>query len=74
VKLVYEKTNEEVKIGDELRFLRCGDEIDAKVTYFRKPNSPASSGKVSIEYADGVTVEFYVGVIGARWIEREDRQ
>lgn len=71
MRLVYKETGKEVKVGDKVTL---HDGVIAVVTYFREPTSPASSGKVNVlvqgaEYED----EFYVGVIGAKWIEREDR-
>ena len=71
MKLVYTKTQEPVKIGDVVPL----DERQARVDYFREPHKPSSSGKVVVtilgehEY----TREFFVNVIGAEWIEREDR-
>ena len=66
MKLVYEGTTREVKVGDEVTL---GDGETVTVTYFRPPHKPSSSGKVSV---DG-NREYYVSVIGAEWIEREDR-
>lgn len=72
MRLVYKDTQEEVVIGDQ-HTLRDGDVV--QVTYFRTPHKPASEGKVSVAALDGTggTREYYVGVIGAQWIEREDR-
>jgi hypothetical protein len=52
---------------------RDGDVV--QVSYFRTPHKPASEGKVSVAALDGTggTREYYVSVIGAQWIEREDR-
>ena len=61
----------EVAVGDNV--LLGNDEEQAVVHYFRPPHKPASSGKVTVKYPDGSTAEYYVGVIGAEWIEREDR-
>lgn len=61
---------QEVKVGD----IVVKDNCSLKVVYFRKPTSPASSGKVTVR--DGKArheQEFYVSIIGAEWIEREDR-
>lgn len=50
-----------------------------RVLYFRPPHSPASSGKVTVrvltgeDEAEGHEREFYVGIIGAEWINRTDR-
>jgi len=73
MRLIYNEYGTEVKVGDEVT-LRDG--VKARVTYFAKPHKPASSGKVSIESGSGDntrSAEYYVGVIGAKWIEREDR-
>jgi hypothetical protein len=59
----------EVKIGDTVEI----DGTTFTVTSFRKPHKPASSGKVSVRW-NGPSTEFYVGVIGAEWVEREDRE
>lgn len=73
MRLVYDYDGEtEVRVGDVVT-LRDGERV--RVTYFRPPHKPASSGKVSVENADAATGsrEYFVGVIGATWIEREDR-
>ena len=80
MRLVYEKTGEEVKVGDivELR-----DSTKVVVTFFREPHKPSSTGKVSVESPKSITTlgddrrgssEYFVGVIGAKWIEREDQE
>jgi len=65
MKLVYKKTGEPVKVGDPVEV----GGVASAVSYFREPHKPASEGKVSL--ASGA--ECYVSVIGAEWIEREDR-
>ena len=75
MKLVYTKTGTEVKVGDVVEIAH-GQKV--KVTYFCEPHKPSSSGKVSVQYfgypeGEG-TMEYFVNVIGAEWIEREDRQ
>lgn len=72
MKLVYKETNVPVKVGDKVRVGDASNEM-IEVTYFRQPHKPASDGKVSVKYKNGSTSEFYVGVIDAHWIEREDR-
>ena len=72
MKLVYEKSGKEVAVGDTV-YLDSGAYT---VSYFDKPHKPASSGKVSVRRIGsekGFSHEYYVGVIGAVWIEREDR-
>ena len=74
MKLIYTKTGEEVKVGDKV-LLDDGHEF--VVHYFAKPHKSSSEGKVSVSAtalnATG-TREYYVSVIGAEWIEREDRE
>lgn len=70
MRLIYNEDSTEVKVGDEVT-LRDG--VKARVTHFAKPHKPASSGKVSVETEHGHTAEYYVGVIAAKWIEREDQ-
>ena len=70
MKLVYEDSGELVLTGDVVKL----DDGDAMVTYFREPHKPSSSGKVCVKYRNtDVTREFYVNVIGAKWIDREDQ-
>lgn len=72
--LVYKDTGHTVQKGDIVDF----GEGDYVVQHFFKPHKPSSEGKVTVyrrfkdpfEYAR----EFYVSVIGAVWIDREDRQ
>lgn len=71
MRLVYEATGKEVKVGDKAT-LKDGEQVT--VTYFVKPHSPASSGKVTVRTEDGGNREYYVSIIGAKWIEREDRE
>lgn len=71
MRLIYVANRQEVKMGDTVK-------VDGNlftVNYFRPPHSTASSGKVTIQpLAGGSTREYYVSVIGAEWIEREDRE
>ena len=71
MKLVYEKTGDAVQIGDEVT-LSDGESVT--VRYFAEPHKPESSGKVSVSGDDDVYQrEFFVGIIGAKWIERGNR-
>jgi hypothetical protein len=74
MRLVYKDTGVEVKVGDIVESSR-GDGDRYEVTFFREPHKPASSGKVNVRnpHDHRQTGEYYVGVIGAEWIEREDR-
>ena len=65
MKLVYTTTQAPVQVGDEVLI----NGYPARVEHFRPPHKPESSGKVSLSNG----AEFYVSVIGAEWIEREDR-
>lgn len=70
MKLIYKETGKEVAVGDVVE-LRDGK---WKVTYFREPHKASSSGKVSVQHTENNwRAEYFVGVIGAEWIEREDR-
>jgi len=70
MQLVYTETQTPVQVGDITSTFR-GE--DVTVTYFRPPHKPASSGKISVKDENDRTAEYYVGVIGAEWINREDR-
>jgi hypothetical protein len=65
----HHKAGEEVKEGDVINLKSVGR---CKVDYFAKPHKSSSEGKVTVKSGHG-THEFYVGVINAEWIEREDR-
>lgn len=69
MRLVYEATQREVQIGDNVNL----DGVMVTVEYFRKPTSPNSSGKVTIKTKEGHQRELYTHVLGMKWIEREDR-
>lgn len=68
MRLVYKATGEEVKVGDIVEGFRG----TYKVLHFREPHKASSEGKIYVEN-DGFKRECYVSVIGAEWIEREDR-
>ena len=71
MKLVYKETGKEVKVGD---IITMSDGEKCEVTYFKPPHKPSSSGKVLVKFENrNCNMEYYVGVIGAEWIEREDR-
>ena len=70
MRLVYKATGKEVKVGDIATTFR-GEKVT--VEYFREPHKPSSEGKVYVKDENGFGSEYYVGVIGAEWIEREDR-
>lgn len=68
MKLVYTATQLPVQIGDCVTI--GGDPYT--VHYFARPHKPSSSGKITVRTL-GLCLEYYVGVIGAEWIEREDQ-
>jgi hypothetical protein len=73
MRLVYEASGKEVVVGDTVHL----DGNAYTVYSFSKPHKPASSGKVfirPISNENGFSAEYFVGVIGAKWIEREDRE
>lgn len=71
MRLVYKATGKEVKVGDIATTFR-GKKCEVK--YFREPHKPSSEGKITVqEEGCSFCSEYYVGVIGAEWIEREDR-
>lgn len=71
MRLVYKDSGKEVQKGD-VAVLRNG--TTAIVNSFPKPHKPASSGLVYITTDTESSVGYYVAVIGAEWIEREDRE
>jgi len=77
MRLVYTATGKPVKVGDLVTTKGQGQQV--RVSFFREPHKPSSSGHVIVHDVDsglgriGGGWEFYVGVIGAEWIEREDR-
>jgi hypothetical protein len=76
MRLVYKTTGSEVEIGDVIPLKDDALDLSARVMFFRPPHKPSSSGKVSVTVLGNenqFSAEYYVGVIGAEWIEREDR-
>ena len=71
MELVYKETGLPVNTGDVVTL--SGGQV-VEVTYFRKPHKPESQGKVSVARdKDDCGMEYYVNVIGAHWINREDQ-
>lgn len=66
MQLVYRNSKQPVKVGDPV----VVSGVATTVAHFSEPHSPNSEGKVSLE-SGGF---FYVSVIGAEWIDREDRE
>jgi hypothetical protein len=81
MKLIYKATGIPVTIGDKVQTTR-GEVV--VVEYFKPPHKPESEGKIVVSLAnrswldarpyDEVHRCFYCSVIGAEWIEREDRE
>ena len=73
MKLIYDGTSVEVKVGDRAKTFR-GEMVE--VLSFDKPHKPSASGRVMLKSIDSVdkdSFRSYVTVIGATWIDREDR-
>ena len=82
MKLIYEADGQEVKIGDKVR---THGGMTATVQGITKPHKPSSTGRVHIvedldlfdanfDVNPNPAIEtFYPGVIGAKWIDREDQ-
>lgn len=72
MKLIYTATQQPVAAGDTVT-LR--DNVKRTVAYFAPPHKPDSEGKVTLKDGDHDHMgrEYYVSVIGAEWIGREDR-
>lgn len=68
MRLVYEGTQREVRVGDQVRL----DERTWKVIGVGEPHKPASTGRVYLR-SEGYEQGFFPSVIGAVWIEREDQ-
>lgn len=72
MKLVYKTTQQLVKVGDTVKL--NGEHFS--VLDFLPPHKPDSEGKVTVRHisSDSATgTSLYVSIIGAEWIEREDR-
>ena len=69
MRLVYDDTKNEVKTGDKVT---TGKGEPCEVVYVVKPHKPGSTGRVALKFEDGWQHEYFPGVIGAGWIERED--
>ncbi|WP_432263069.1 hypothetical protein [Cupriavidus sp. TMH.W2] len=71
MRLVYTATREPVAIDDTVTTSK-GDKVVVKG--FIKPRHSGSTGRVLVVY-EGFTepAEYYPSVIGAEWIDREDR-
>lgn len=72
MRLIYQSTKAEVKVGD-ITHVRNQPYV---VTQIRQPHSPASTGRVCLRSMceRKYYFEYYPIVIGADWVEREDRR
>lgn len=62
----------DVCVGDKV-ITSSGEPVE--VVYFSPPHKPSSQGKVTVKFIpSGDTMEYYVSVINAEWIDREDRK
>lgn len=70
MKLIYKDSKEEVKVGDRRQL----DDGIYTVEAFEQPYKPSSQGKITVKRDDDDFAQtFYVSVIGAEWIDREDQ-
>jgi len=71
MRLIYEKTGVEVKIGDTVEV--GGGK--ATIERIDKPWKPSSTGRVGVRYPGGSLSyrEYFPNVVGAKWVEREDQ-
>ena len=74
MKLIYTNDNEEVSINDIVDIRG----IKHRIVDLSPPHKPSSSGHVYVQrFTDTSSASvnrYYVGVIGAEWIDREDRE
>jgi hypothetical protein len=68
--LIFNQSRKPVKIGDEATTFR-GEKV--VVTGIHEPHKPQSTGRVAVRYGDDTVREFFPGVIGASWINRNDQ-
>lgn len=68
MKLVYENSAKEVQVGDIVQ-IRGTDYIVRDIV---RPHKPSSTGRVGL-VSLSEKLYYFPNVIGAHWIEREDR-
>lgn len=76
MKLIYEATGEEVKVGDRV-ILRGQEYARVVITAIERPRHPASSGRIYVAPSKEKAFEaqgYFPSVFGAKWIEREDQR
>jgi hypothetical protein len=69
MRLVYNETGEEVKIGDKVEL----NGVDYKVTFIIYPWNLCSNGRVEVKSDIGQFSRYFPSVIGAYWIEKENQ-
>ena len=71
MRLIYEKTGEEVRAGD---LVSSQDGELFRLDFYREPHKPSSTGRVYVTrmVEQGGQLEFFPSVVGAKWVERED--
>lgn len=75
MKLVYEATGKEVKVGDRV-IMRNQKSVRCVITAIQRPHTPASTGRVYVAPSMMKASEgqgYFPGVFDMEWIEREDR-
>jgi hypothetical protein len=74
MKLIYTNDGEEVSIGDMIDIRG----IKHQIVDLTPPHKPSASGHVYVKRLADLDSDFsnkyYVGVIGAEWINREDQE
>lgn len=74
MRLIDIETQENIAVGSIVTMPKDRNGIEWIVVYMPKPHKPASSGKVTCrKMGTNEQVEYYAGVWGLEWIEREDR-
>jgi hypothetical protein len=73
MRLIDVETQEEIKVCSIVTMPSDPLAEPWTVVYMPKPHKPASSGKVTCEDKNGNRCEYYAGVWGLEWVEREDR-
>lgn len=69
MRLVYENTDHEVKVGDTAKL------VDGEVVTVKKIEEPrhrGSTGRVIVQTRHG-EMSYFPAVIGAEWVDREDQ-
>lgn len=74
MKLTYDATGTEVKVGDEVFIKEGGVRVGHRITEIQKPRHGGSTGRVYVKAADEpYSHGYYPSIVGATWVEREDQ-